>query len=492
MASESVWSTTLSGLAKALNFESQLDVELTGLTHDSREVKPGDLYIAIPGFQQHGIDFLDQAIAAGAVAVASDEHGCQIAQSQNFPWVLLENPRPDMAAVAAEFFNHPEQKLRIIGVTGTNGKTTVTQMLRTLLANADEKVGVIGTLGAFIGDKKVPTSRTTPESTDLYRLLSQMVAEGVTTVCMEVSSHALVLDRVAGLTFEVAIFTNLTQDHLDFHGSMDQYFAAKELLFTGHRSKTAVVFSDDEWGQKLILSSDAQQIITVGATGDWKISNVSTDLAGHTKFALGGPSCDLKVSVPMFGQFNATNAALCLAVCSTLGLDPKALVQYLESLPQVPGRMQVVSQFNGATAVVDYAHTPDAVEKVLTQLRQAKPAKLITVLGCGGNRDAGKRPVMGKVAAQLSDVLVVTDDNPRFESPEEIRAQIIDGTVGQPAQVIEVGDRRNAIREALQLATEGSVVAVLGKGHELGQEVNGVISDFDDCAVISSEVSCLN
>ncbi len=492
MASESVWSTTLSGLAKALNFESQLDAELTGLTHDSRQVKPGDLYIAIPGFQKHGIDFLNQAIAAGAVAVASDEYGCKIAQSKNIPWVLLENPRPDMAAIAAEFFDQPEQKLRIIGVTGTNGKTTVTQMLRTLLASSNEKVGVIGTLGAFIGDKEVPTSRTTPESTDLYRLLWQMVSEGVTTVCMEVSSHALVLDRVAGLTFDVAIFTNLTQDHLDFHGSMADYFAAKELLFTGNRTKTAVVFSDDEWGKKLLLSSDAQQIITVGATGDWKISNVRTDLAGHTNFDLTGPGCELRVSVPMFGQFNATNAALCLAVTATLGLDPQAIVQSLESLPQVPGRMQVVSQFNEATAIVDYAHTPDAVEKVLTQLRQANPAKLIAVLGCGGNRDAGKRPIMGQVAAQLSDVLVVTDDNPRFESPEDIRAQIIEGTVGQPAQVIEIGDRRSAIREALTLATKGSIVAVLGKGHELGQEVNGVVADFDDCAVIRSEVSCLN
>ncbi|NBV90536.1 MAG: UDP-N-acetylmuramoyl-L-alanyl-D-glutamate--2,6-diaminopimelate ligase, partial [Actinobacteria bacterium] len=245
-------------------------------------------------------------------------------------------------------------------------------------------------------------------------------------------------------------------------------------------------------GRKLLSSSDAQQIVTVGATGDWKISNVSTDLAGHTKFELSGPGSALKVSVPMFGQFNATNAALCLAAGAALGLEPKALVHSLESLPQVPGRMQVVSQFNGATAIVDYAHTPDAVEKVLTQLRQANPAKIITVLGCGGNRDAGKRPVMGQVAAQLSDVLVVTDDNPRFESPEDIRAAMINGAVGHLARVIEIGDRRDAIREAITLATEGSVVAVLGKGHELGQEVNGVISDFDDCAVIRSEVSCLN
>ena len=497
MASELVAETTLAKLGAALRLKFESDVVVTGITHDSREVKAGDLYVAIPGLQNHGIDFLSEAIAAGAVAVASDESGCDIAQSLGVPWLRLEDPRRNMAALAAEIYDHPERKLRVIGVTGTNGKTTVTQMLRILLTHAGQKVGVIGTLGAFIGDQAVPTNRTTPESTDLYRLLAQMVVAKVDSVCMEVSSHALVLDRVAGLTFDIAIFTNLTQDHLDFHGTMERYFAAKELLFTGQRSKTAVIFTDDLWGQKLTSSADVGQVISVGRSGVWKIAKVQTNLSGHTNFALSRSAesdteLTYQVSVPMFGAFNATNAALCLAACDALDLNLSELVPALAQLPQVPGRMQIVANSRDAVALVDYAHTPDAVEKVLKQIQEAHPVKLITVLGCGGNRDASKRPIMGEVAARHSDILIVTDDNPRNEDPEEIRAQIIAGTSGQPAEVLEIGDRRMAIKQALLLATEGSVIAVLGKGHEQGQEVNGVVSDFDDAKVISEQARCLN
>jgi len=477
-------STSLAKLGARLNLQVSADVEITGITHDSRAVIDGDLYVAIPGLTQHGINFAQQAIDNGAVAIASDQPGCEIAKNLGLPWLLLGDARLDMASVAAEFYGHPEQKLKMIGVTGTNGKTTITQILRTLLLGAGHSVGVIGTLGAFVGDLEIPSKRTTPESTDLFKLLAQMVSAGADTVCMEVSSHALELHRVAGIKFDVAIFTNLTQDHLDFHGSMENYFAAKQKLFTDSRCKVAVIDCDDDWGRKLISSTDAQQVISVGAIGDWRISDVLTQLSGSTRFNLESPTQNFDVSIPMYGEFNAKNAALCLATCAILGLDPLVVKDSLANLPQVPGRMQLVASNSDFLAFVDYAHTPDAVEKVLTEILVAKPTKLITVIGCGGDRDSSKRPLMGQIAARLADVVVITDDNPRSEDPAQIRQAVFEGTLGQPAQVFKIGDRRDAIAFAISLAGSGDVVAVLGKGHEVGQEVNGIITEFDDVKVI--------
>lgn len=481
--------TSLSTLGASVHLQVSGDALITGITHDSRAVTPGDLYIAIPGLTQHGITFAQQAIDNGAVAIASDQHGCKVAQDYGLPWLLLTSPRADMAALAAEFYGHPERKLKMIGVTGTNGKTTITQMLRALLTDAGHSVGVIGTLGAFVGDQEIPSKRTTPESTDLFALLAQMVDAGAQTVCMEVSSHALELQRVSGINFEVAVFTNLTQDHLDFHGTMENYFSAKQKLFTESRAKVAVIDCDDEWGQKLISISDAQQVISVGVNGEWSIGDVSSELSGKTSFELTTPSGSFVVSIPMYGQFNAKNAAICLAVCSSLGLDPLQVKDSLMNLPQVPGRMQLVATNDGYMAFVDYAHTPDAVEKVLTEFVIAKPSKLITVIGCGGDRDPSKRAVMGQISAALSDVVVITDDNPRSEDPAFIRSQVFQGTLGQPAEVIEIGDRREAISYALSIAGVGDVVAVLGKGHEVGQEINGVVTEFDDVKVIQEVIA---
>lgn len=481
--------TTLAQLARELEFEHALDAQIVGLTHDSRAVQPGFLYVAIPGLTHHGIEFLAEAVSRGAVAVASDAHGCEILAKENFPWLKLSSPRADMATIAAELYGNPQSKLRIIGVTGTNGKTTVTQMMQSLLSEHGSSVGTIGTLGAFIGEYKIPSARTTPESTDLFSILAEMVAKNVDTVCMEVSSHALELERVAGITFDLAIFTNLTQDHLDFHGTMEHYFWAKAKLFTGGKSKIAVIYRDDNWGRQLLNVTDAESIISVGQDGDWQITSAKTELAGSTTFTLHGPSGVYSIELPMYGLFNAVNASLCLAACANLGIDPDEVKVAFANLAQVPGRMQIVGQRNGALALVDYAHTPDAVEKVLSEIRNANPTRLITVLGCGGNRDSSKRAIMGQVSAELSDVLIITDDNPRFEDPAEIRSAIFEGTVGLPTQVIEIGDRRAAINHALSIAQTGDVIAVLGKGHELGQEANGVIAEFDDVAVILESLS---
>jgi len=281
----------------------------------------------------------------------------------------------------------------------------------------------------------------------------------------------------------------LTQDHLDFHGTMENYFAAKEKLFIDSRCRVAVIGCDDVWGRKLISNTDAQQVVSVGATGDWRISDVSSDLSGNTRFVLTTPDEKFEAKIPMYGDFNAKNAALCLAVCASLGIDANTAKDSLEKLPQVPGRMQLVSQHNDSLAFVDYAHTPDAVQKVLTEILIAKPTKLITVLGCGGDRDPSKRGIMGQISAELSDVVVITDDNPRSEDPAQIRSEVFQGTLGQPAKVFEIGDRREAISFALSMAGPGDVVAVLGKGHEIGQEINGEITDFDDAKVIREVIA---
>lgn len=475
---------TLKNLAENVALVATGDTQLAGITHNSGQVGPGFLYVAIPGLNHHGIEFLSQALERGAVAVASDAHGCAAAAQFGLPHILLDQPRVDMARLAAQFYDHPENKLRMVGVTGTNGKTTITQMLRTLLRSSGEKVGVIGTLGSFVDDVQMPSSRTTPESTDLFALLAQMVALGATTVCMEVSSHALELERVAGITFEVSVFTNLTQDHLDFHHDMDSYFAAKAKLFTQSRSRAAVIDTDNPWGRKLALTTDADSVITVGDNGQWRIADVELSLSGSTKFRLNHDGANLDVSVPMYGVFNAKNAALCLAACQQLGLEPANVAAGLTQLPQVPGRMEIVAQRDGMLALVDYAHTPDAVSNVLTQLALAEPNRIITVIGCGGDRDASKRPIMGQIAAKLSDLVVVTDDNPRTEAAADIRKQVLAGALGQAAEVLEIGDRELAITTAISLAEPGDVIAVLGKGHEVGQEVNGVITPFDDAQVI--------
>ncbi|MBU6348442.1 MAG: hypothetical protein KGQ38_07515, partial [Actinomycetales bacterium] len=259
--------------------------------------------------------------------------------------------------------------------------------------------------------------------------------------------------------------------------------------FINGRAKVAVICAEDKWGSRLLSTTDATEVISVGSGADWKIENADTDLAGITSFDLVGPDTNCKVEIPMYGIFNASNAALCLAACASLGYQASDLAASFSSLPQVAGRMQVVTNSGKVTALVDYAHTPDAVEKVLTNIRTTAPKKLIAVLGCGGNRDASKRPIMGAVAAQLADVVVVTDDNPRFEVPDQIRAEILSGITDPTAEVLEIGDRRIAIRTALQLAEPGTVIAVLGKGHEIGQEVSGVVYEFDDAEVIREETA---
>lgn len=463
------------------------EAKVFGVTHNSKSVQAGDLYVALLGANSHGIDFLDEALANGAVAVASDSHGVAMAKQKGIPTIELSNAREDMAKLAAEVYGHPERKLTLTGVTGTNGKTTTTHILRSMFLDAGKHVGVIGTLGTYLDEEHLPGARTTPESTDLYAALAVMAERGITHVFMEVSSHALALNRVTGIKFDVAIFTNLTQDHLDFHGSMENYFAAKALLFTPEFSKQAIICTDDEWGIKLAAQVKIP-VITIGANGAWKTSQPNSSSNGMTTQHIEIQNSDsISLSVNMLGSYNATNAACALAASQILGLPITSSLDSLKNVRSIPGRMEKVTIDSPGTAIVDYAHTPDAVATVLTVIKDANPNKVITVIGCGGDRDSLKRPLMGKVAAQLSDVVIITDDNPRSEDPAVIRKSVIDGTTDGPAQVFEVGDRRVAISQALKLAEAGDVIAVLGKGHEAGQEISGKVFPFDDRVVIREE-----
>jgi len=479
--------SAISQLATLVSGSHVGEATVFGITHDSRSVQKGDLYVALLGANNHGIDFLDEAIANGAAAVASDSHGAQVAKQKGFPVIELINAREDMAKLAAEVYGHPEAKLTLTGVTGTNGKTTTTHILRSIFLDAQKHVGVIGTLGTYLGEEHLPGARTTPESTDLYATLAVMAERGITHVFMEVSSHALALSRVSGIKFDVAIFTNLTQDHLDFHGSMDNYFAAKALLFTPEYSKQAIICTDDNWGVKLAAQVKLPTV-TIGAQGDWKTTQANSNADGMTTQQIDIKNADsILVSVNMLGSYNATNAACALAATQLLGLSMAAGLESLKKVRSIPGRLEKVSIESPGIAIVDYAHSPDAVATVLTVIKDANPKRIITVIGCGGDRDSLKRPLMGKVAAQLSDIVIVTDDNPRSEDPEAIRKAVLAGTKDCPAQVFEVGDRKVAILQALKLSEPGDVIAVLGKGHETGQEISGQVFPFDDRVVIREE-----
>lgn len=477
----------LSQLASLVSGKYSNDIKVFGITHDSRSVQPGDLYVALRGENNHGIDFMDEAISNGAAAIASDSFGAEIAKQQALPVLELVNAREDMALIAAKIYDNPESKLVLTGVTGTNGKTTTTHILRSIFRDAGKHVGVIGTLGTYLDDEYLPGARTTPESTDLYAILALMVERGITHVFMEVSSHALALHRVTGIKFDVAVFTNLTQDHLDFHGSMENYFAAKALLFTSEFSRQAVICTDDDWGVKLATESQIP-VVTIGRNGDWKTSPAISNSSGLTTQKIDVENFDsISLVINMLGSFNATNAACALVVGQILGLPVDAILDSLRKVQPIPGRLEKVSIASAGTVFVDYAHTPDAVATVLTVIRDANPEKIITVLGCGGDRDSTKRPLMGKVASELSDIVFVTDDNPRSEEPAEIRKSVLDGAGKGTAQVFEVADRRVAIFQALKLARDGDVIAILGKGHETGQEISGEVFPFDDRIVVRQE-----
>jgi len=461
------------------------DPEVTGVTHRTSDVRSGDLFAALPGARVHGADFVHAAIRAGAVAVLTDPAGLTRPELRDAGVGVLVHPHPRtvLGALSARVYGDPTAALSVLGVTGTSGKTTVAHLLEAGLRAAGRDTGLLGTIQTRIGRESLPSAFTTPEAPDLQALFAVMRERGVTDIAMEVSSHALALGRVSGTRFAVGAFTNLSQDHLDFHPTMEDYFLAKAKLFVDPElcAERGVVCVDDSWGRRLAGLGDFTTVSTVGPA-DWTAVDLAAEPDGGQSALVRAPGgVEVPLRLPLPGAFNVANAVLALAVLDAVGVPAPVAAPAFAAL-HVPGRMQRVDAGQPYLAVVDYAHKPAAVAALLDALRAQHPGgRLITVLGCGGDRDTGKRPMMGAAAAARSDVLLVTDDNPRTEDPAEIRAAMLAGTVGVGGgEVREIGDRRAAIVAAVALAKPGDVVVVAGKGHETGQEVHGVKHHFDD------------
>lgn len=450
---------------------------VSGLSLDTRLVQEGDLFAALPGERTHGARFAAAAIDAGARAVLTDAAGASLIGDTQVPILVVEDPRARLGVLARLLYPGPRPTL--IGVTGTNGKTTTTHCIEAAAVDAGIATAIVGTLGVRFGALHAYSGRTTPEAPSLHATLASFAESGAGLAAMEVSSHALALHRVDGLRFAVALFLGLSQDHLDFHPTMDDYFATKARLFTEDLADRAIVSVDDSWGRRLVEQTSLP-VTTFSTTdsADWTASAIHSDAAGHTRFTAHRHDIEVPVHLPMPGGFNVSNALAALAALHAIGVDPRDAAPGLAEV-RVPGRFEFVPNERGIAAYVDYAHTPDAVERVLAVARAATRGRLITVLGCGGDRDPAKRPLMGAAAARISDVVFVTDDNPRSEDPAAIRSQMLAGAPGSP-HVREVGDRADAIRQAVAAATLGDCVMVLGKGHETGQEIAGVVHPFDD------------
>nr|WP_157622574.1 UDP-N-acetylmuramoyl-L-alanyl-D-glutamate--2,6-diaminopimelate ligase [Tetrasphaera sp. Soil756] len=465
---------------------------VTGVTLDSRAVLPGDLYAALPGARAHGADFAAAAARSGAVAVLTDDDGARRvrAAAVDLPTLVVPDPRGVLGHVAAAVYGTEPTPLRMVGITGTNGKTTTAYLVHSALTALGRRPGLIGTVETRIGQERVESVRTTPEAPELHALLAVMAERGLDGCVMEVSSHALAQHRVDGAVYDVALFTNLSQDHLDFHGDMESYFAAKAMLFTPEHSRRAVVCVDDDWGRRLAtVATVPVQTLATGGGADWVVHPDERDAAAFVLTGPDGVRLALRSSLP--GAFNVTNTAMAAAVLVALGEDPVAVGRAVLVDPHVPGRMERVLREGGGEqplAVVDYAHTPDAIGAALRALRPDTRGRLVCVTGAGGDRDRDKRRAMGAAAAEVADLVVVTDDNPRSEDPAAIREAVLAGVqevraAGREVEVVVVGDRRCAIREAVAAVwDEGAdaTVAVVGKGHERGQDVGGVVHPFDD------------
>jgi UDP-N-acetylmuramoyl-L-alanyl-D-glutamate--2,6-diaminopimelate ligase len=467
------------------------DTEVSGLSLSSQRILDGDLYAALPGSRVHGIEYVEDAVEAGAVAILTDQEGIGRVRPNapvlaGVPVLLAEDPRRLLGRLAARIYGDPAAGMRMIGVTGTQGKTTTTRLIAGGLEAAEVSTGVIGTVGTRVAGRDLRTALTTPEAPDLHALFGVMRESGVEACAMEVSSHALVMGRVDGVVYDVAVFLNLGRDHLDFHADLEDYYRAKASLFTAQRARLGLVSIDDEHGRRLAREAEIPirtfSIVEgrLGKKADWRARNIHLEAHGST-FTAVGPTGRYDVRVPLPGDFNVSNALAAVAAVAEAGLDVDAFAAALGDSGGVPGRLERIDEGQDFTVVVDYAHKPDAVEAAIRTLRPLTGGKVITVLGAGGDRDPGKRPIMGEIAARLSDVLLVTDDNPRTEDPAAIRAAVLAGAAsGGRAEVAEVGDRRAAIAAAVDAAATGDIVLIAGKGHEGGQTIGERTHPFDD------------
>ncbi len=460
---------------------------VTGVSADSRQLREGHLFVACPGLRQDGMRFVGDALAKGAVAVMAGE---PVRVPAGICRIEVADARVALAQASKAFWRDASDRLELVGITGTNGKTTIAYLLSAVLTAADRRPGLLSTVQYRMGARDIPAARTTPDAPALHRLFAEMLTHGCRSAVMEVSSHALVQKRVEGVAFAAAVFTNLTRDHLDYHGTMEAYFEAKASLFDGlarlGRPTTAIVNRDDPWGRRLIERvGDRIPLLTYGLEPGAAIGAEALTLAADgSRFRIRTPWGDAEVRTGLLGRHNVSNVLATVAAAGALGGIPlDRIVATLADAPPAPGRLQEVAAARGFRVYIDYAHSDDALAHVLRTVREVTTGRVLLVFGCGGERDAGKRPVMGAVAARLADRVVVTSDNPRGEDPEAIIAQILAGAAGA-AHLEAEPDRRRAIARALNLARAGDLVLIAGKGHETFQEVSGRAIAFDDAQVV--------
>ena len=482
------FSLTLSQVAELIGAQFSGDeVRINGVSHIDSAVIPGDLFAAIPGAKFHGAEFIPSAKKRGAVAVITDHAGAR--HSAELPTLVVNDVRGAAAIAATSLYRSPMRDLVTVGVTGTNGKTTVTTLVHQLCGLAGREGGLIGTVETCIGNERLKSVRTTPEATELQALAAVMRERHVRQLVMEVSSHALAMGRMKGSHFSIAAFTNLTQDHLDFHQDMDSYFAAKSLLFTHELSDLALINIDNQYGAKLAQNSVIQRktISRNQTSADWHFSELHPSSQGHA-FAIRGPGGILIESrTSLVGGYNADNLLMAIALAVEIGIDPIEIATHAPFAMGAAGRLQSVSLGQPYKALVDYAHSPDAVKNVLKAAREFTSGKIIAVLGCGGDRDASKRPQMGRALLEGCDISIFTSDNPRSENPAHILEEMTTGlSIQAPSQIIS--DRAEAIAYAVKCAKPGDSILVLGKGHEQGQEMNGKTVDFDDRLVLAAAI----
>ena len=473
-----------------VKISGSLDRDITAICYDSRKVVEGALFVALPGEKADGTEFIDSAIDRGAAAIVSEKPGLTTRAAA----IEVLNARHALADLSAAYFRQPSHKIKVVGVTGTNGKTTTTFLIKHILDTDFLRCGLIGTVRYVVGERELPATRTTPESADVHELLWQMRSAGCKSCAMEVSSHALALDRVRGVEFDAAVFTNLTQDHLDFHRTMDAYFETKASLFTGLRDQKkkkgrAIINSDDRHGEKLAdrLSRD-MEVITfgVGRDAQFRAGDVKMDFGGTT-FQLMAVGKNYLVRMPLIGMFNVYNSLAAIATAHALGVSVRKAVQSLAVAPAVPGRLQAIVAQKPFRVFVDYAHSDDALTNVLRTLRELNPARIIVVFGCGGNRDRAKRPKMAAAVDALADHAIVTSDNPRKEDPIAIIEDIKPGF--RRLRPDCVPDRKEAIYHAIAMAQPRDIILLAGKGHETYQEFADSTVPFDDAAIAASALS---
>lgn len=475
------------GADSSLSLNELAKISITGVTHNDGDTQPGDLFIALPGAMRHGAEFTESAKKRGAVAVLTDGAGSKLIK--HLPTLVVANPRLVAGRIAAALYGEPMRDLNCIAITGTNGKTTVTTLLHQIFEAAHRDCGLIGTIETRIGSEVLASERTTPEATNLQALAAVMRERHMRHLVIEASSHALALHRLEGAHFAIAGFTNLTQDHLDFHGDMESYFAAKASLFKFAMADLACINIDDKYGTRMAELTELP-VITISRSdqrANWHFIEIDAQSKrAHLKIR-GSGGILIETSTGMRGGYNFDNLLMAIAIAVESGVDPIDIAAIIPHVSGAAGRLEEVEVGQNFTAIVDYAHTPDAVTSVLKSIGEFTSGRVIAVLGCGGDRDATKRPMMGSTLCENADIAIFTSDNPRSEDPEAILQAMTKGlTINEPSQIIS--DRTAAIAYAVSLANAGDTVAILGKGHELGQEISGKKLDFDDRLVLARAI----